>query len=323
MCSKNPHQLNMDTFIDHSYSGLSKSTKSNEEVTYSKFEVDLNKCVELSSTIINNEKRPQNEQSKYTGKYFKPYPEIQQQNALVVNNKNKKRKAILLPNGSHCSAVILNNNTYFLRNTCSFDSIVQILATAGIDNIEYHRFLEKATNHTLNFVYNFITNGISKNLFAQRAQILIDCCMSKTQKTITNKILSYTIDAENNIANLIQQILQTNPSKCNTEKCTCGERTIYHSTIAPNHTIISKKGFRALQEALEFWSPIYNINCCNACLGKLTCTDELGEHIFIELDVRHHHNLKQSLRCSLGEFPTTINFHLRNEETSNLEYRYI
>lgn len=228
-----------------------------------------------------------------------------------------------MPNGSCCSAVTLNNNTYFLQNTCSFDSVVQILATAGLDNDEYHRFLQEATNCTLNFVYNFITSGITKNLLTQRAKILIDSCMPKTQKIIQNKILSYTIDAENNIANLIKQILKTNPSKRDIEKCyTCGERTIYHSTIAPNHTIISKKGFKALQEALGFLSSTYNISCRRGCLEKSTRTSQLGEHIFIELDVHHHHNLKQSLRCSLGEFPVTMNFHPRNK-TSNFEYRYV
>lgn len=34
MCSKNPHQLDVDTFIDHSYSELSKLTKDHEEDTY-------------------------------------------------------------------------------------------------------------------------------------------------------------------------------------------------------------------------------------------------------------------------------------------------
>ena len=117
--------------------------------------------------------------------------------------------------------------TYFLRNICSFDSVVQILATAAIDDVDYHRFLQKNTNSTLKFVYNFITQGVSKNLFVEKARILAGFCNTKVQAVIAGKEISREIAAWNNVANTIKYTLSSHPSKRNIEECSlCSMRTI-------------------------------------------------------------------------------------------------
>ncbi|CAL1672129.1 unnamed protein product [Lasius platythorax] len=120
---------------------------------------------------------------------------------------------------------------------------------------------------------------------------------------------------------MIKNMLSSNPSRYDIEDCSaCGKKIIFHPTIAPNHNIIWRKSFTALQETLEFWSPVYNIHCRHSCPGKFTRTSNLNEHIIIELDIRHQKNLKKSLKCSLGEFPTTMYLGPRNQATK-FEYR--
>lgn len=139
---------------------------------------------------------------------------------------------------------------------------------------------------------------------AERVRILVDIYKTKIQRVI-NKVISYKIDAENSIVNMIKNMLSSNPSRYDIEDCSvCGKKIIFHPTIAPNHNIIWRKSFTALKETLEFWFPVYNIHCRHSCPGKFTRTSNLNEHIIIELDIRHQKNLKKSLKCSLGEFPT-------------------
>ncbi|CAL1672128.1 unnamed protein product [Lasius platythorax] len=119
------------------HSEISSLTSNYTELIYRNFESSLNERTDCLSTIIKAVKPPWNKLSAYTGKYFKPYPEIRQENMLLMENKNTQQKKItLLPNGSLCPAVVVENHTYFLQNTCSFDSVVQVLATAGIDNVQ-------------------------------------------------------------------------------------------------------------------------------------------------------------------------------------------
>ena len=75
-------------------------------------------------------------------------------------------------------------------------------------------------------------------------------------------------------------------------------------TLSPNHSTITKNGFKSLQHALQFYSKIYNKKC--SCGGSAIETTKLNKHIFIELDVRLSNNLSKTKKCKLFEMPTLL-----------------
>lgn len=85
---KNSVELHINTHKDHINSKNNSLTNNYTEFTYRKFESNLNEHTDFSSTIIKAVKPSQNELSTYTGKYFKPYPEIRQENAFFTKNKS-------------------------------------------------------------------------------------------------------------------------------------------------------------------------------------------------------------------------------------------
>ncbi|XP_011859482.1 PREDICTED: uncharacterized protein LOC105556974 isoform X2 [Vollenhovia emeryi] len=95
------------------------------------------------------------------------------------------------------------------------------------------------------------------------------------------------------------------PSSHQIEKCDkCGEHKTEQLTLRPNHNTIIKKGFRALNKALQFHEITYNKRC--HCRGCSTLTTETNFHIFIELDIRENLHSGHSKSCKLEELPLML-----------------
>jgi len=132
--------------------------------------------------------------------------------------------------------------------------------TGAIDNINYQAFLKASSNPTLQLVFNLVQKGVTQYVLRQRILILKNYynCTPQVQRDL--RIVSYMIDAFDNIANVTKNILDTEPSIQNTKKCTsCNVTTFPTVILGPNHKIIAKEGFSSLEKALSFRSPIYKI----------------------------------------------------------------
>ncbi|XP_077270779.1 uncharacterized protein LOC143901979 [Temnothorax americanus] len=156
----------------------------------------------------------------------------------------------------------------------------------------------------------------------QRVLILKNYYDCTPQVQTDRRIVSYTIDCDDNIASMTKNILTTEPSIQNTKKCTgCNVTTFPTVILQPNHKIIAKEGFSSLEKALDFRSPIYKIRCCDPCLGKYTWFREPRIHIFIEFDIRPNIQCKTGLNCRLEQLPTTLKF--ESDEDKSFEYRLV
>lgn len=134
------------------------------------------------------------------------------------------------------------------------------------------------------------------------------------------RIVSYTIDSFDSIANVTKNILTTESNIHNTKKCTgCNVTTFPTVILGPNHKIIVKEGFSSLEKALGFTSPIYKIRCCDPCLGKYTWFKEPRIHILIELDIRPYIQCNIGLNYKVEQLPTTIKLQCNEDKSS--EYR--
>lgn len=317
------------SLLDHSYSSTNNLVRpmvNLQNDNHIKSESNLKEDTKSSSTssthLVSKPKKLQtcHCEPKNVNKYFKTYPEIRQRNAVV----GQKKKSTLLPHGSLCLPIKIKENkgeikSYFVTNTCAFDCIVHVLMTGAIDDVNYCAFLEASSNPTLQLVYNLINKGVTQYVLRQRTLILKSYYVCEPQVQTDLRIVSYKIDAFDNIANVVRKILATEPSIKNMTKCTSCKGRIYPTVILePNHKIIGKEGFGSLEKSLFFRSPIYKVCCENPCLGKYTWFREPRIHIFIELDIRP--NLQStSLSCMLKQMPTTIR--LQCDENTSFEYR--
>lgn len=164
----------------------------------------------------------------------------------------------MLSHGSLCPPIKIKENrgeirSYSLTNTCAFDSLVHVLMTGGIDDINYCAFLKASSNSTLHLVYNLIQKGLTQDVLRKRVLILKSYYVSKPQIQTNLRVVSYTIDALDNIANIVRETLTTEPSIKNTTKCTgCKGKTYPTVVLEPNHKIIGKEGFGSLEKSLGF-----------------------------------------------------------------------
>lgn len=93
-------------------------------------------------------------------KFFSAYPEVKLNNKLFT--KNVKR--YLLKNATSCGTYLIDE-ICFLRNTCPFDSIAQIVFTSVLDDSAYHSIAKNSDNAFFKFILKFMNNGPSRQMY--------------------------------------------------------------------------------------------------------------------------------------------------------------
>lgn len=152
---------------------------------------------------------------------------------------------------------------------CGFDLIVHILMTWAINDINHWVYLKASNNSALRLVYDLIHKGLTQNMLRQRVSILKTYYSCKSQVQTHLRVISYNIDALDNIANVVNKVSATKPNVINTIKCNnC--RTYSTIILEPNHEIIGKESFGSLEKFLGFRSPIYQVHLGIPAKGKCT-----------------------------------------------------
>jgi len=323
-----PINTNCDT-EDLSLSALQNSKLSNIEnqisgTTGIETERNDSKILDYESLLVTNskikneliieQKTIQLETKKYFeykplhSKFISAYPEIKLNNKLVTKNI----KCYLLENASYCGTYKIDGKIYFLKNSCPFDSLAQIVFTGVLDDPGYFAIAETSDNSFLKFIFKFVNNGPSHEVYKERIMLLKPLYEGTKIiiKTGHYKII-YSYNAEDNPVEVWMKLLKSIPSSRQIEKCDiCGEHETVQLTLMLNHKIIIKKGFHALQKALKFREIIYK-RC--QCGGHSVLTTEINYHIFIELDIRT--NLQSTSKsCKLENLPIIL--------TLKKQYRY-
>lgn len=139
-------------------------------------------------------------------------------------------------------------------------------------------------------------------------------------------VLCHTINCNDNITLVWKNLLENQPSLLEKTVCSnpdCHEYTTFFPAVSVNHLTIVKKGFSALEKALEFHDVIYNIPCQHCKVGKQTRHNILKQYVYIELDIRGSNTEKSGRRCKLKDFPIKICLNCKNEDgiSVNLCYR--
>lgn len=258
---------------------------------------------------------------KKISKYFKACPEVRHMN---VNLTKKCKKGALLPNGFISSRpVIIDGTRVFLKKTCLFDSIVHILMTSSIDDRHYASFVNRSDNRTLQLVSKLVTSGsVTKEALENRGEILKNFYPKTPGVQTADRILTYTLDAEDSMLNIVHYVFQSEPSvRRRTECIRCGVTAQSVLCVSPNFNVIIDKGFCAMEEALVFRAT-YKARCTSGnCGGQSTIYNEANRHLFIELDVRGNTSWKSGYPGKLRQLPMTMKLGGIDEVAK--EYTYV
>lgn len=173
----------------------------------------------------------------------------------------------LLKNGSLCNATTVNREQIIVRETCTFDSIFQIIATGiGMRN-DYKSAMEKLnqTNSFMKLIIDILKHGkIAASDYCTRATILCDIPIFY-KKLCTRSISS--LNANCNAAHLAEYLFQNMSSYTSTYDCpNCGYSCRTTSPMCNiNVDEIFKNGLRNMQTAIDDDVIKKRMTTCNSC----------------------------------------------------------
>lgn len=191
----------------------------------------------------------------------------------------------LLRNGNVCDSIKFKDKYVSVRNTCAFDSFVQILAHAiGKERI-YKSSIQDYELPILKLTQNMLTRGkIMINDYKNRADILQKSNFCKISNTRHIQFL----DAKCNVDELIHFVFEDLPSVTRLTKCSNCHYQHCRSlpTLCMNVDILFKKGFNYVQEAINDTENLCaNRTLCKECGSNLERTHDYGPHVFLDTSV--------------------------------------
>lgn len=111
-----------------------------------------------------------------------PCPDI----TIIHQRPTGNRTKGIIQNGNKLAPVKIFNKKISLRNTCAFDSIIEILASSYCNFKEFKKFINMATkfnknDSVLKIVSNYARVRVSKSLYQQRINLLYTYILKKHQ----------------------------------------------------------------------------------------------------------------------------------------------
>lgn len=201
------------------------------------------------SRCINDTKSSQEITTRKPSSYFRPYPDYKAlHNAVVGAKKVSTAKKLLLTNGNlFRKHIVINNQSIIVRNTCSFDAVVQILTVSAIDYEKYLNHIVLTQNKTCDLIIELIISGVNGNIYLKLCSILQNF-VPQENKTASLRV----VDVTTTITNMWNFIMTNEPSMFRIKSCECGYRMIQEvSIVCLNTRIIQSNGYNYLEEAID------------------------------------------------------------------------
>ncbi|XP_044585591.1 uncharacterized protein LOC123265770 isoform X3 [Cotesia glomerata] len=242
------------------------------------------------------------------GFHFQPKPDVKYQNAsLTTSTKIKKNKTKqLLKNGYKPFAV--NGISILLSNTCAFDSITQILATAGKDDPKFLLYMDTNANPTMKFISQFCNIGATDVIYQKKTTLLATLFKERIEdKSNISPLYVRQLNMWSSVNEIWQKCFPS--SAC--ISCTCKLCEVYRIPIPMvqvNYKMIWENGFGQLQQSIHSFDS--KIRCTKCKLNMIDRSLLFNKCICIELDIRMYQ--KNPLKCKLITFPSVIQLNNKN-----------
>lgn len=232
------------------------------------------------------------------------------------NVKQPKKKLLINGNMFDNFVKIRKNFDVQVQNTCSVDSVCQILVQGWIDYAHIRSLISGSNNKLMQVVASLATKGAVSCTYKQRAQALSEILRPSNLNTIGN-CEKVTYNCYGNLGQRIAQLLgDDHPSLTREVACSiCPPITFNEALLDVNYSVLLKKGVQSLARAVNKNS--VRIEHCPACRAdnpNVENTLNMKKIIFIttELLVEMHKRKKISERfiglweICLKDIPTKI-----------------
>lgn len=220
---------------------------------------------------------------------------------------NKVSPIGVMTNGNNCDLLpIKMEDGYFvvLRNTCGFDSLVQLLATAYCDSLGFKELISVNTSKVdvCHVVENLVKSGVTKKTYRLRAELLRKECTVYEEHP--NKIVS--IDVGDSIHNILKTLHL--PCALKVLNCKCCGYT-YESTLITVEVEVS-----VAHKSLNLENNLKNLvnerqlrRICTSCNQNLWLNTNLSfTHLFVE--PLNEAQMNMELTIKLCDIPKYLNF---------------
>lgn len=189
-----------------------------------------------------------------------------------------------------------------LSNTCGFDSLVQLLASAYCDSLAFKSLIDlhQSICETSSIVLNLVKEGVSKKTYRKRAILLSKIFVAEEHP---NKI--FRLNTECVLSSLLSKL---DLNKCFIDELNCN--SCKFSTISFKQSIeIEVQTVEQLESAILKKLSNRNLRRCSSidCYGYLQNTINVSwTHFFVEpVDIC---NKTLELKCSLNEIPKLVEY---------------
>lgn len=188
----------------------------------------------------------------------------------------------IFTNGNIASTVRLGDYNLNVRDTCAFDSIIQVIISGILGNRLYREQTIDSNCPIMQLCHNVIDEKkITAKHYKLRANILKDIPMFQI-KQYTRKIRS--LNAKCNAAHLAQIMLRSDPSYSYNVDCSCGYvNGNQYGLLDVNIDMVLRAGFQLMQEAINDNIPADR--CCRQCKKTYADTVKHGSHLIIDTSV--------------------------------------
>ena len=229
-------------------------------------------------------------------------------------------KDLLIKNGGRFRKhFLVRNRRIIVRNTCSFDSIIQILAVSAIDYEKYCEHITNSENNTCGFILVLIDSGVKKHVYLQRCTILKDFIPEEETHSLNSGMFESgsprtlrVVDVTTSISKMWAFLMPSEPSLFRVKSCKCGYRRNQEvSMLYINTHIIEKEGYKALEKAIVI-HPVLQEMCIEKNCGSFIQEEmKPNGHVIIDTEVSvekiiNKKNEHVLMTCNVIDFPVHI-----------------
>lgn len=157
----------------------------------------------------------------------------------------------MINNGSLCNSICINGVHFVVRETCAFDSILQVVMCALVSYNSYKDTMAETDNSLFILAQEILKSGkLKAKHYVSRGQILCDIPIFE-KSTYTRKVSS--LNANCNAAHLAEYLFMTTPSLIKTKICQkCNHSNIRNLTLVNiDVNVILQNGLNCIQQAIE------------------------------------------------------------------------